>query len=202
MGERGRFMLDALERLLLTRSLRAVTVADVCREAGVPRATFYRHYANLDAMRNGLFWECVNELRAAGMPWLSGESVRLAPSLEAFYLAFMRHANFWFRLRIEGRYEHPELQKGYEQMMDEWDAALAARMTESYSWVDSPNEIAQLMNSMGESLLFRYIPEGISPDPAAFNALFELAYRGYCSFLQIEMWTETRIGSAAALTSE
>ena len=79
MGEGGKFMLDALERLLLTRSLSAVTVADVCREAGVPRATFYRHYANLDAMRIGLFWECVNELRAAGMPWLSGESVRLAP---------------------------------------------------------------------------------------------------------------------------
>ena len=195
-------MLDTLERLLVSKSLRDVSVADVCREANIPRSTFYRRYPNLQAMFAALFEECQNELRAGGGPWLSGESVRLSPSLEAFYLAFMRNANFWFRLRIQGRYEHPELQKMYDQMVDDFDAAVAARILESYPWVDSPAETARLMNSMGEGLLFSNIPEGVSPDPDAFNALFELAYRGYCSFLQIEMWTEKRVGSPTQVTAK
>ena len=195
-------MLDILERLLVSKSLRDVSVADVCREANIPRSTFYRRYPNLDAMFAALFEECVSELQAGGQPWLSGESRRFAPSLEAFYLAFFRHANFWFRLRIEGRYEHPELQDMYEQMVGGFDAAVAARVAESYPWVDSPAETARLINCMSEGLLFRNIPEGVAPDPAAFNALFELTYRGYCSFLQIEMWTEKRPGSPTMETAE
>jgi AcrR family transcriptional regulator len=195
-------MLDTLEGLLVTKSLRNVSIADVCREANIPRSTFYRRYPNLQAMFAALFEECVNEMRAGGGPWLLGESKRFAPSLEAFYLAFMRHANFWFRLRIEGRYEHPQLQGMYDEMMDEWDAAVAARITESYPWVDSPTKTAQLMNAMGESLLFKNIPDGQTLNSEAFNAVFELAYRGYCSFLQIEMWTEKRLGSPTMETAE
>ena len=195
-------MLDILERLLVTKSISDVSVADVCREANIPRSTFYRRYPNLQAKFAALFEECVSELQAGGHPWLSGESKRIAPSLEAFYLAFLRHANFWFRLRIEGRFEHPELQNMYDQMVDDFDAAVAARITESYPWVDSPAETAQLINSMAEGLLFRNIPEGVAPDPGAFNALFELAYRGYCSFLKIEMWTEKPLGAQTLQTSE
>ena len=195
-------MLDILERLLVTKSISDVSVADVCREANIPRSTFYRRYPNLLAMFSALFEECADELRAGGKPWLSRESMRLSPSLEAFFLAFMRHANFWFRLRIEGRFEHPELQNMYHQMVDDFDAAVATRITESYPWVDSPAETAQLINSMAEGLLFRSIPEGIAPEPAAFNALFELGYRGYCSFLQIEMWTEKGLGSPTLETAE
>ena len=195
-------MLDTLERLLVSKSLRNVSISDVCREANIPRSTFYRRYPNLQSMFAALFEECVNELQVGAGPWLSGESVRLSPSLEAFYLAFMRHANFWFRLRIEGRFEHPQLQEMYVQMVGGFDAAVAARITESYPWVDSPAETARLINSMGEGLLFSNIPEGVAPDPDAFNALFELAYRGYCSFLQIEMWTEKRLGSQTLETAE
>ena len=195
-------MLDTLEGLLVTKSLRNVSIADVCRGANIPRSTFYRRYPNLQSMFAALFEECANELQVGAGPWLSGESVRLSPSLEAFSLAFMRHANFWFRLRIEGRYEHPELHDMYEQMVGGFDAAVAARIAESYPWVDSPAETARLINCMSEGLLFRNIPEGVAPDPASFNALFELAYRGYCSFLQIEMWTEKRLGSPTMETAE
>ena len=198
----GVFLLDILERLLVSKSLRDVSVADVCREANIPRSTFYRRYSNLDAMFAVLFEECVSELQAGGQPWLSGESRRFAPSLEAFYLAFFRHANFWYRLRLEGRYEHPQLQDMYWQMVLDWDAAVAARMDESYPWVDSPATTAHLMNAMGEGLLFRNIQHGVAPDPDAFHALFESAYRGYCSFLQIEMWTEKRLGSPTMETAE
>jgi AcrR family transcriptional regulator len=195
-------MLDTLEGLLVTKSLRNVSIADVCRGANIPRSTFYRRYPNLQSMFAALLEECMNELQVGAGPWLSGESVRLSPSLEAFSLAFMRHANFWFRLRIEGRYEHPELHDMYEQMVGGFDAAVAARIAESYPWVDSPAETARLINCMSEGLLFRNIPEGVAPAPAAFNALFELAYRGYCSFLQIEMWTEKRLGSPTLETAE
>ena len=195
-------MLDILERSLVTKSLSDVSVADVCREANIPRSTFYRRYPNLDAMFAALFEECVSELQAGGHPWLSGESKRFAPSLEAFYLAFFRHANFWYRLRLEGRYEHPQLQDMYLEMMNHWDTSVGARIAESYPWVDEPATTAHLMNAMGEGLLFRNIDHGTAPDPDAFHAMFELAYRGYCSLLQIEMWTEKPLGSPTLQTSE
>ena len=35
---------EALLKLLHTRQLNKITITDLCRESGINRATFYRHY--------------------------------------------------------------------------------------------------------------------------------------------------------------
>ncbi len=195
-------MLEVFERLLVTMNFREVSVADVCREAEIPRTSFYRRYTNLDALKEALFDQCVTELLVAGGPWLEGKSKRLAPSLEAFYFAFMDHATFWYRVYYEAQRDAPELRLKYDQMMRDWDSAVTARVQESYPWIDAPVEVAQLINAMNEKLLFRAIGSGEALRGEALQELFELAYRGYCSFLQMEMWTEKRLGSPTLETAE
>ena len=149
-----------------------------------------------------MFDQARQELNDAGRPWITGESSRLSPSLQGIYLAFFRHAVFWRRLRIDGRHETPELQERWKQASAEYGETLAARISQSYRWVDKPNEVAELLTAMDRGLLFLRVADVNSLDSSQLDALFELGYRGYCSFLQIEMWTEKPLGSQTLETVE
>ncbi len=195
-------MLDVLERLLLERRLSQVTIADICRQEQIPRSTFYRRYGNLDAFLRSAFDQARQELNDAGRPWVTGESSRLSPSLQGIYLAFFRHAVFWRRLRIDGRHETPELQERWQQASAEYGETLAARIAQSYPWVDKPNEVSQLLTAMDRGLLFLQVQDVDPLQSSQLDAVFELGYRGYCSFLQVEMWTEKRLGSPTLETVE
>ena len=194
-------MLDGLERLLLDRRLSQVRIADICRQEKIPRSTFYRRYGNLDAFLRSAFDEARQELNEAGRPWITGESSRLSSSLQGIYLSFFRHAVFWHRLRIDGRHETPELQERWKQASADYDETLAARISQSYPWVAEPDEVSQLVTAMDRGLLFDQLADSTPLDSSRLDAVFELGYRGYCSFLQIEMWTEKRLGSPELATA-
>ena len=193
-------ILDILEQLLADRRLSQVTIADICRQEKIPRSSFYRRYGNLDAFLRSAFDQAREELNDAGRPWITGESLRLSPSLQGIYLAFFRHAVFWRRLLVDGRHETPELQERWKQASAEYGETLAARISQSYRWVDKPNEVAELLTAMDRGLLFLRVADVNSLDSSQLDALFELGYRGYCSFLQIEMWTEKPLGSLSLET--
>lgn len=53
---------DALKRLLQKKSLTKVTIADIARECGVTRMTFYYHFTDIYDL---LLWICENDRRAA-----------------------------------------------------------------------------------------------------------------------------------------
>ena len=195
-------MIDMLERLLLKRRLSQVTVADICRQENIPRSTFYRRYGNLDAFLRSAFDQARQELNDAMQPWLTGKSSRLSPSLQALYVAIFRRAVFWRRLLVDGRHETPELQEVWKHSSTGYNATLAARISQSYPWVDEPDEISQLLTAMDKGLIFLPVGNFDPLDEAQLDTLFELAYRGYCSFLEIEMWTEKRLGSPTLETAE
>ena len=201
LQERADAMLDGLERLLLDRRLSQVRIADICRQEKIPRSTFYRRYGNLDAFLRSAFDEARQELNEAGRPWITGESSRLSSSLQGIYLSFFRHAVFWRRLRIDGRHETPELQERWKQASADYDETLAARISQSYPWVAEPDEVSQLVTAMDRGLLFDQLADSTPLDSSRLDAVFELGYRGYCSFLQIEMWTEKRLGSPELATA-
>lgn len=78
-GQRSRAALHAaVLRLLQTRPLADVTVSALCREAGLHRTTFYKHYASLEAAAasalSGLCAELVadQELASAATHALEG----------------------------------------------------------------------------------------------------------------------------------
>ena len=53
---------DALKRLLQRKSLPKITIADIARECGVTRMTFYYHFTDIYDL---LLWICENDRRAA-----------------------------------------------------------------------------------------------------------------------------------------
>jgi len=195
-------MIEVLERLLVDNRLSQVTIADICRQEDIPRSTFYRRYGNLDAFLGSAFDQAGQELRDALQPWLTGQSSRLSPSLQGLYVAISRHAILWRRLLIDGRHETPKLQEDFKRASIDYQEMLTARISQSYPWVDEPAEVSQLLTAIDRGLLFLQVADSDPLDPSQLDTLFELAYRGYCSFLQIEMWTEKRIGSAETLAVE
>ena len=195
-------ILDILEQLLADRRLSQVTIADICRQEKIPRSSFYRRYGNLDAFLRSAFDQAREELNDALEPWITGQSSRLSPSLQALYLAILRRAVFWRRLLVDGRHETPELHEGWKLASREYDEILAARISQSYPWVDKPDEVAQLLTAMDRGLLFLQVTDLDPLDSSRLDDLFELAYRGYCSFLQVEMWTEKPLGSQTLETVE
>jgi AcrR family transcriptional regulator len=50
---------DALLKLLKSTSYSKITVAPLCRQAGITRATFYQHYENIDAVVDELLDEAL-----------------------------------------------------------------------------------------------------------------------------------------------
>lgn len=53
---------DALKRLLQKKSLAKVTIADITRECGVTRMTFYYHFTDIYDL---ILWICENDKRVA-----------------------------------------------------------------------------------------------------------------------------------------
>ena len=117
-------------------------------------------------------------------------------------MAILRRAVFWRRLLVDGRHETPELHERWKLASREYEEILAARISQSYPWVDKPDEVAQLLTAMDRGLLFLRVADLDPLDSSRLDDLFELGYRGYCSFLQVEMWTEKPLGSQTLETVE
>src|SRR2546429_1355263 len=76
-GEARDALLAAAERLLAERPLDELTVADILREAGVSRASFYFYFASKHDVVVALAERVIDEVRLAALPWL--ERSELAP---------------------------------------------------------------------------------------------------------------------------
>lgn len=79
-----RLFREALLRLLKRKSIHSISVSELCREAGLNRATFYRHYD----MPSGVLEEILAEELAAWEPLLPDEQTG---SLEQKALLIYRH---------------------------------------------------------------------------------------------------------------
>lgn len=62
-----RLLRAALVRLLADRPLAAVSVAELCREAGVHRTTFYKHAAGVDEFAVTMLTEEIDAIAAIGV---------------------------------------------------------------------------------------------------------------------------------------
>ena len=58
-----RMLQEGLQRLLKTRDLDKITVAELCQEAGINRSTFYRHYSLSRDVLQEMQAEFVEEMR-------------------------------------------------------------------------------------------------------------------------------------------
>ena len=59
-----RLLKEALLRLLTRKQLDQITVSELCGEASINRATFYRHYGTPRDVLKDIEWDCSQELRS------------------------------------------------------------------------------------------------------------------------------------------
>ena len=59
-----RLLKEALLRLLTRKQLDQITVSELCGEASINRATFYRHYGTPRDVLKDIEWDCSRELRS------------------------------------------------------------------------------------------------------------------------------------------
>jgi AcrR family transcriptional regulator len=78
---------EAFLRLLEERSLDEITVNDLCTEADIRRATFYKHFSGKTAFVDYAIRHVHEKFADAALSGADGDG-----SLESFYLNYVRHA--------------------------------------------------------------------------------------------------------------
>ncbi|HTQ19848.1 TetR/AcrR family transcriptional regulator [Mycobacterium sp.] len=71
--ERRTQLLDALEKLLATRPLAGIGIADITRAAGVTRSAFYFYFPTKAAAAAALLGDFREDMQLAGAPWYEGQ---------------------------------------------------------------------------------------------------------------------------------
>ncbi len=89
-------ILDAAELLLDSTPLHELFVADIIKEAGLSRATFYHYFASKFDVVAALLARTADDLFEAVQPWMSGEDQppedRLRSSLQAAASVWAQHS--------------------------------------------------------------------------------------------------------------
>ena len=147
-----RAIMEAFDRLIMTRPLEEITVSAVAREADVDRKTFYQHFGTidglLDAIAEGVVTELLDEVELAmATDGASGEAFR---PLRAFFVILTEHLNRDLLLRQ--RYcEHvpPEL------LFDRLSRPLVRQVVDrGFVRGDLPDEDLEMLLAFGLGGLF------------------------------------------------
>lgn len=122
-------LLTATERLLASSGLHDVTVADILREAGVSRPTFYSYFSSKFDIAAVLYERVLTEMLGAFMPVYERESD--GDVERAFQQAIDQMVAVWtahravLRVAVEQRHTSPELTKQTSRMTSIWVPILA-----------------------------------------------------------------------------
>lgn len=118
---------EALLALLLRKSFDQITVRDICAEAGVHYATFFRHHATKEALLDAIAQDRIRTLSQLSM------AIRQGKDYQAGFLALCRHVDdqrtLWATLLNGG---------AGSAMREEWvrlSQEVAAKEPPSHSWL-------------------------------------------------------------------
>ncbi len=78
-----RLLKEALFRMIAEKPISKITITDLCAEAGVNRATFYKHYDSPVMILREISWDCANEMKAISEKYTQGKRKDYRAALEA-----------------------------------------------------------------------------------------------------------------------
>jgi len=118
-------ILDAAEQLLASTQLHELYVADIIKEAGLSRATFYHYFASKFDVVAALLARTADDLFEAVQPWMTGTdqtpAERLRSSLEAAAEVWDRHAAVT-RSTVEHWTVEPEIRELWLAVLERFGA--------------------------------------------------------------------------------
>jgi AcrR family transcriptional regulator len=83
--ERRTEILDAAQRLFMSRGYDATTVNDLITVVGISKGAFYHHFSSKDEVLHALVWRMAEQGLAAVMPLLEREDLTPLEKLKAFF---------------------------------------------------------------------------------------------------------------------
>jgi TetR/AcrR family transcriptional regulator, ethionamide resistance regulator len=123
-------VLESMERLLASKRLEQLTVADVLENAGVSRASFYFYFESKQAVVAALLERVIGEVYDAARPWFEGDGdpeEDLRTAIEASGEAWRRHAPI-LNAAVEGWRSSPEIGDLWGTHITRFSEASAARI--------------------------------------------------------------------------
>ena len=123
---------DALERLLATRKLADLSVAEILREAGISRGSFYFYFASKHAVLAALAGHVNDEVFEATQTWLHREDGQpiepaLRVSMEGALALWRAHAPV-IRAMVESWRSDPELDAAWRRLIGRFTSSAAEQI--------------------------------------------------------------------------
>jgi AcrR family transcriptional regulator len=177
-------------RFLDDNPLGALTVAEVCKAAGVAHGTFYLYFADRHALVGDVlsgFVDFVQQvLRASGR---LGQGDRVRNATWAYYHLFAENPGL-MKCLLHHMDDFPEAQSAFQRLNREWVAAVvAARRRRQPALLVGDEELTRRAHALGgmvdqylANLLLRRDPDlaAVSTDPeAVIDTLTTLWTRGF-----------------------
>lgn len=160
---------DALVALMREKAFDEITVQDVLDRAGVSRSTFYQHFRDKDDLFDSdageFFEQLANALRLQG-----DRSDRVFP-LREFFEHVREMESFIARLATSGKL-HDNMALARERFATGIELRLAGLVRARALPPASRPAVAMAWAGMVVSLLFWWVDQGMTPDPAEVDELF------------------------------
>jgi AcrR family transcriptional regulator len=124
-------ILETVEELLRVRRLDELTVAEIVEAAGVSRATFYTHFDSKFSVVAALVRDIVNGVYENWRRWFEGDEPADEPTLRRYTDESVRRWHDHPALlaaTVEGWHTDPEIHDLWQRTLDNFSAALAARI--------------------------------------------------------------------------
>lgn len=123
---------DALERLLATRALADLSVAEILREAGISRGSFYFYFASKDAVLAALAERVTDEVFEATQTWLHREEGQppepaLRAAMQGALALWRAHAPV-MRAMVESWRSDPELDAAWRRLIGRFTSSAAEQI--------------------------------------------------------------------------
>lgn len=168
-GDIEQAVCDATERLLATRRFADLSVADILREAGVSRASFYFYFASRYALLSAVSERVVDDVYAVTQTWLRRDEGE--PPLDALHAAMRGALTQWrthgpvLRAVVESSASAPEIEAQWRRLISRFtDAATEQIERERAAGVAPPGmdarALAAMLTWMTERALYLVVSDG------------------------------------------
>lgn len=170
-----RLVHEGLLRLLEKEPVESINVSELCREAGINRATFYKHYYSPHDVLAEIEAKVADDLEKAQYAIAPAESSTMVTRLEGLCTYFKNNSNT-IRLLVKSKMD-ADLSKVFETFPND-----ANTMIERYTRFNNKNKplIASFLSFGIYSMIIRWIIDDIPLTPREIAALIDdLARHGW-----------------------
>lgn len=94
-AQRQKFIAECMVQLWKKQNYNQITVSEICKQAGVPRKTFYRYFENKEDVFSLICDDLMMQYETYLGPYGCGEKYTMEKDIEKFFMFNKRHEALW-----------------------------------------------------------------------------------------------------------